>query len=429
MSTDRRQHFTRRGFLKIAAEAMGAAGLAALALRGGSRADRPLPPDLRSSVDRAYAFLARMMDLYATGALLRLAQSYVPTPALDLADTAFTYDNALAIVAYLERGREDDVQRARLLGDSLLYAQDHDPEFSDGRLRDAYGADPFVLSNGSVKVAYYFGQGGSATGNQAWGGMALAQLYFRTGDSRYLAGALRLGNWIQRNTSDSRGAGGYTGGIAADQSRLTWKSTEHNIDAWALFTMLSHLTHDSTWTDRANHALEFVRSMWSPDGGFFWTGTGTDGVTTNLSPIPEDAQSWSYLALRDRAYEGSLDWVERALAASDGPFEGVSFSSADTSGVWFEGTGHMAAALLSRHSPGDRAAAGRYLASIALAQTSAPNADGEGIVAASHDGLQTGFGYAYFASPHVGTTSWYCIAAQGGDPFVLRGGRRLGTAL
>ena len=59
------------------------------------------------------------------------------------------YDNALAINAYLarqapHRGR----QRAELLGDGLLYAQDHDPGYSDGRLRQAYNVGPYVFYDG-----------------------------------------------------------------------------------------------------------------------------------------------------------------------------------------------------------------------------------------------------------------------------------------
>ena len=85
--------------------------------------------------------------------------------------------------------------------------------------------------------------------------------------------------------------------------------------------------------------------MWSASSGFFWTGTTADGVTINRSFVPEDCQSWSYLALQETAHAGSLDWAYANLSATDGPFSGVAFSNADRSGVWFEGTAHMAAAL------------------------------------------------------------------------------------
>ena len=77
----------------------------------------------------------------------RLAQSY--QDASGLRDTAFVYDNALAIIALLEAG---EGAAARALGDGLLYAQSHDAEFSDGRLRQAYHADSFMNTDRTVHL-------------------------------------------------------------------------------------------------------------------------------------------------------------------------------------------------------------------------------------------------------------------------------------
>ena len=183
--------------------------------------------------------------------------------------------------------------------------------------------------------------------------------------------------------------------------------------------MLAALSGQSVWTQRAQWALDFVASMWNAEGGFFWTGTLADGVTINKSFIPEDVQSWSYLATLDPSHAASIDWAYANLAATDGPFSGVSFSNADRSGVWFEGTAHVAAALLAREGSGDVAKAQAYLQNLALAQTEAPNEDGLGIDAASKDGLRTGDGDKYYAALHIGATSWYCIALQNGNPLRL----------
>jgi hypothetical protein len=43
---------------------------------------------------------------------------------------------------------------------------------------------------------------------------------------------------------------------------------------------------------------------------------------------------------------------------------------------------------------------------------------GEGLVA-STSGMDTGFGYTYGPSKHIGATGWYLIAARGGNPFQL----------
>ncbi len=150
--------------------------------------------------------------------------------------------------------------------------------------------------------------------------MALAQLAHRTGIAAYLDGAVRLGNWIFNNTFDTRGAGGYNFTAGANQV----KSTEHNIDAFALFTMLARLTGDAaTWTGRADHARIFVDAMFNAPGGFFFTGTGPDGVSVNpnLSQdnIPEDVQDWSFQAFLNPDHAASIDWCKTNLAVTDTP--------------------------------------------------------------------------------------------------------------
>src|SRR5215467_15723130 len=86
--------------------------------------------NFQNSFNRVYSFLDEMMDAYAQGSTLRLIQSY--SDQQGLLSTAFTYDNAQVIHAYLLRGREDDIERARTIGNSLLYAQQNDPNFNDG---------------------------------------------------------------------------------------------------------------------------------------------------------------------------------------------------------------------------------------------------------------------------------------------------------
>jgi hypothetical protein len=49
-----------------------------------------------ASIDRAFTFQNLMMDAYASGATIRLSQSYSDAA---LQATAFTYDNAVAIHA------------------------------------------------------------------------------------------------------------------------------------------------------------------------------------------------------------------------------------------------------------------------------------------------------------------------------------------
>ncbi|MBV8799396.1 MAG: hypothetical protein JO208_06270, partial [Alphaproteobacteria bacterium] len=296
------------------------------------------------------------------------------------------------------------------------YLQAHDPAH-DGRVRDAYHVE-WLTRGGAAAIA----NNASHTGNLAWTALAFAQLYRATNDARYLTGALHLARFVQENFYDPRGIGGYTGGIEANGAKIRYKSTEHNIDLCALFTILGQLTHDAVWHAGAGQALKMISAMWSGKRGFFWIGTGLDGQSVNkLDPIPEDVQTWSLLALGSVQYGSSVDWALANLSAADGPFRGLSFAAIDRSGVWFEGTAHAAAALRARHGRRDTAAASLLLAGIEHAQASAPNADGRGIVAASKDGLRTGDGQndRYNAALHIAATAWYCLAKLSANPFRL----------
>ena len=171
----------------------------------------------------------------------------------------------------------------------------------------------------------------------------LCQLYAATSDRSYLDGAVAVAQWLQTNTFDTRGSGGYTGGYTARDAKIEWKSTEHNIDLYAFFTMLATESGNGQWSESAAWAKQFVASMWDAREGRFYVGTGNDGVTPNRSFKPEDVNSWSYLAFENPAWAAAPSWDVEHLNVSRGRFAGVSFCSGDRSGVWFEGTAHLAA--------------------------------------------------------------------------------------
>lgn len=394
-------------------------GAAPAALGAARSSDDPVPAadplDPAQSVALAYEFLDARVDEFCDGEGRCLPRSYeggfFTTPSWDFTPS-FVYDDALVIIAYTARGLPDDLRRARSIGDTLLFVQENDP-IGDGRTRASY--EPHGIRQGRVEIT----GPGSFTGNQAWVGLALTRLAHATGDSRYLDGALRIGQWIQDNTADmARAPYGYTGGQLEDGTSLTWKSTEHNSDVSGFFTQLAQLTGDPVWSDRAAVAAEFVAAMQSADGHVN-TGTGLDGSTINTRPIPLDAQTWSSLATGDPRYGAALDWTLDNLIATDGPYTGPSISEVDVTKTWFEGSGHLALALELRGAPGDADRAATLLSSIRLAQRDAPNGDGKGIVATSNDGLDSGFGDLYYASLHTGATAWYLLAAVGDNPFAL----------
>jgi hypothetical protein len=441
--------------------AVGAAALTAAGAGAARAADRP-SADNAPAERRAYTFLAAAMDAYADHGTVRLAQSY--SDQAGLFSTAFTYDNALVILAHLASRTEDARSRATALGDALLYAQAHDPGYDDGRLRQAYNVGPytfydgspqpdgFVRADGTANVGTQFGFTGTAVGDMAWAGIALSALARRTGERRFLTGAVRIGEWIERVGRTDEPLGGYKFGVNGADEKLPFTSTEHNTDLIAFFGQLARLTGSRVWLERRARAEAFVKNMWEPSGGFFYTGTN-DGVTINKSPIPEDTQTWTYLALPSTAQARSLDWATTELAVVDTAdrrnssvpvgqsYEGVTFSSAgllanedapiaagqpkpNRNGVWFEGTAHLALALRSRHASGDQTRARRLIASIERAQDllgGDQTIGGEalparsGVVSASSP-LDTGFGFGYYPYRHAGATAWYLLAAARANP-------------
>ncbi|GAA2025424.1 hypothetical protein WDZ16_10210 [Pseudokineococcus marinus] len=408
---------SRRGVLLGALGGAGAAAALAGAAPATAAPARSYAGATTSSVAGAFAFLAEKLDQYGSGDELRVPRSYTggffQTPTFDFV-SSFAYDDALMIMAWLASGSADHRGRAVLLGDALLYAQANDP-IGDGRTRASYQPNPFITGDGTP----YIGSPAAYSGNQAWVGMAMCHLHAATGEQRFLDGALRLATWLQENTEDlARAPYGYTGGRSADDVPFTFKATEHNIDISAFFTMLATLTGDAVWTARADVARSFLVAMQAEDG-HLWTGTNPDGTTTNYYPIPADGQTWAYLATLDDRYGPAVQWVLDNLMATDGRYEGSSFSNADVTKVWFEGTAQLALALQERGAARDDVRQRRLLAEIVEAQASIPTGDGRGVVSASSDGLDSGFGDLYYASLHTGATAWYLLAAQRANPFQL----------
>lgn len=420
-----------------------------------------------ASVGNAFSFLNFMMDTYATGETTRLIQSY--SDQNGLMSTAFTYDNAVSIHAYLLRGGKADVARAEVLGNGLIYAQQTNFPVADGRFAQAYFVNTEATDGSGAFItpaAFPFFFYTSAVGDQAWAGMALAQLYIKTGNEQYLTAALKVANWIVDNTYSTIGPGGYSFGAAINPQNQSvpsgnGKSTEHNIDTCAFFTMLSQLTNHGqaangrNWTSLANHAYLFIVAMYNQAGGYFYTGTLSDQATINPTPIPEDCQTWSYLALLNDTYQGTIDWAIANLQTTDTPtsrasqltgdetITGMVFDSAsltttsstiDPNAVWLEGTAHTVAALVaraiaSRLNPASLfdhlSTAAGFMNQMQTAQAELGTGQtvggrtipsGTGLLAATSV-MDTGFGYTYGAALHIGATGWYLIAAQGGNPF------------
>ena len=366
-----------------------------------------------------------------------------PAPVGDfdlvLRNSAFVYDNAVALLAFLAEGSSESLRRAKLIGDALVYASQHDRGYNDGRLRTDYSAGDIALPPGwtpngrvgTVPISGFYDevqeefieieQKAVDTGNNTWAMISLLALYRVTSTPSYLETARNLGNFIRTFRNDAGTYQGFQGGLddypeTPTYTRRIYASTEHNLDVYAAFTRMSQITGESQWQSEAQHAKQFVEAMWDVQRGCYLAGT-TDPANRNQVPgqLPLDVQAWGLLALPDTIliHPQVLSCAEQNHATTDNGFSGFDFNN-DKDGVWFEGTGQMATAYAFAAQSAKAAALRQELS---RAQHTVPFGENGGIVATTRDGLTTGFDFKYFRRLHIGATAWNVFAQLGANPF------------
>ena len=354
--------------------------------------------------------------------------SYRPGPQeretpLPLRSSAFVYDNALAIVALVSCG---ETHRAQRIGDALLHAAAHDRSFQDGRIRNAYRAGASAPDGRALLPGWWAAeanlwaedpyQDGTATGNVAWAALALLNLHGATGDGRYLAGAGSLLRWIDKAARDP-GQVGFTGGLDGfdgAQTKLTWASTEHNVDIAAAAEWYTRVAGDTALADMSRSARSFVERAFKAQEGCFLLGTTPEGAPADPAHLALDTQLWPLL-LRGApaAWRPALACAEQRLGVEGG----FDFDN-DRDGLWVEGTGQ--AALVYRVG-GDNTRADALVNG--LRQDLSPSG---WLFATRGERLTTGLkigpnstsaDFFYFRRPHLGATAWAILAATGWNPF------------
>jgi hypothetical protein len=367
------------------------------------------------------ALLARVEAVPGTEpAFLR---SYDPsTGSAPTIDGAYTYDNALAVIALVACGHRDATLR---IADALLAASEGDRSGAVGRIRNTYRPGP-VANRPVPPMGWWSDQDGrwvedpyhvgTATGNVAWAALALLTVAGTAHDDPYRAAATRLARWT-RDMLDPRSPAGFIGGLYGyddTAERLTWKSTEHNTDLAAVFDWLSRLEPDHGWEADAHIARAFVVAQWDPATEHFWVGTAPDGIMPNRGNTALDAQLWPLLlADAPQTWRASLRYVQAHHAVSGG----FDFND-DRDGVWWEGS---AQAALAYRAVGHVEEADRLLA--AIKDQFSP---GGFIWASSEVRLTTGLAlspasqvddFYYYRLPHLAPTAWAALAATGWNPF------------
>ncbi|MGA9770633.1 MAG: hypothetical protein WBV94_16455 [Blastocatellia bacterium] len=372
----------------------------------------------------------------------RLVRSYVPTMLQGFdqvfTNVALTYDNALAILAFLARGTADDLRRARLIGDALVYAGGHDPFYQDGRLRNGYQAGdltnppgwsrngeaghvrlPVIINCGAGPSTQDKIQISSSTEVLAWAVIALLALHRQFGDLHYKSTALNVAGWIKGRRQDT-GSGGYKSGfLGGDGSSIEQSdvNTSDNITVFRAFLSLANITGDSSWQAAAAHASQFVRNVYDSSFGCLLAGTlGSQRLNRNYLLLKD--QALALLAFPDAlsVFPDTVGCAKSHFQTNRDSFIGFDFND-DRDAIWFQGTAMMALAYKKLGQP---AKAEIYLEQLRTAQASTPNSNGKGIVEVSHDGASTGFSdpmtgqnILLYRRLHIGTTAIYALAEMG----------------
>ncbi len=193
----------------------------------------------------------------------------------------------------------------------------------------------------------------SSTGTLAWAGQALTQLYAVTRIRAYLRGAVALGDWIQSQCRDGRGAGGYAGGDdrGRGKDRMEVDRAQHRRVRVLPAAGPGDRRPGLVAAGRPGPGGSSCRCGTRPQGRFD-LGTTDDGVTRNDPAQVEDVNSWSYLALRDPAYAASVGWDVSTWACPRVGSAGVSYCTGGRTGRLVRGhrtgRGRLAAAGSAR---------------------------------------------------------------------------------
>ena len=376
----------------------------------------------------------------------KFCQSYVcwsDTIDITQKNAANTQDNALKMITdlllYDTTMNIQYLNDAKLLGDAFVYAINHDRYFNDGRIRNVYKSGELINFDSTVNMSGWWVDSlkvwredsiavSTYTGNAAWVGLALTSLYEATNDNQYLDAAEVLANWCIDSTQTTTG---YTGGFVGSdsiQTKVNWKSTEHNIALYALFSRLECITSNSSYYLAAQNAKQFVYDLWKEYDNFFWSGTMEDGtINNNFLQVPAHIQALYILAFNDSTsqYSTGIEWAWQNCYLSN--FNSPNYSqllygydyNKDKDGIWFEGSSQAA---LANKMIGNNVFADSILLNIEYVQnhhidTMFYNCNNKGIVSADHNHTTTGFDWEYHNRLSLGATCWYIIAKLGLNPY------------
>ncbi len=151
-----------------------------------------------------------------------------------LEDWAFTYDQALAVQVFLLFG---DTKSAK----NILSFYDSRAAREQGAFLNAYDATHGQAFEHVVHV-----------GPNVWIGIAALQYEHKVKDGKFLPLARSVADWVM---SQQDAEGGLKGGPT-----VTWYSIEHNLDAYAFFSMLYQETKDERYRQARGRLLSWIKT-------------------------------------------------------------------------------------------------------------------------------------------------------------------------
>ncbi|MFH1692008.1 MAG: hypothetical protein ABIC68_05525 [Candidatus Omnitrophota bacterium] len=190
-------------------------------------------------------------------------------------DLGFTYDQALAAIVFLHKG---DLNRARQIFNFFQSAQ----KIDSGACANAY-----FVSSGEV------GEYVAHAGPNIWLAIALSHYMQRSHDLITYSDLLQdVVNWLDRLKDEEAGLRGG--------ERLSWYSTEHNLDAYAMYQMLAHLTGNNVYQDKAKDTL-----IWLNKNAYSKISSPVVKRGKGDATIATDTYAWSIAAIGPRRLKES----------------------------------------------------------------------------------------------------------------------------
>ena len=344
----------------------------------------------------------------------------------DLKDWGFTYDQALAGQAFLilgERERAKDILEFFLNRAQRL----------DGLFYNAYDVK---IGTPCECIVH--------SGPNMWIAIAACQYTYRTKDDRFLRLAEGIASEmiLMQNASTD---GSIKGGPDTD-----WVSTEHNLDAYALFNMLYDLTVEDKYKQAASVALVWLETAgYNKQEGRFLRGRGDATIATDTFSWAIAAIGPATLAKNNMDPDGIMEFAEKECRVEAKFYRpegrtvdvtGFDFAKAQNIGrggiVSTEWTAQMVVAFKIMadyyRDKGDiekesiyRLKAEYYLSQLGKMVVSSPSPTGQGegcLPYASMDNVKTGHGWRVANGRRTGSvsgTAYYIFAYEDYNPLEL----------